>query len=278
MGIPWVFLLLSVVIPSPFAITKVPAPTIFVVDALSSSSTRRPPRIRPGRQSPTAAPPDEMSYGGDGGERSKENSITSVNASDSSKNNSNSSNNKNDNNKHEQALRDPSLLTTIRFSDRTDLHPSTVEALTEGFGIRTMTVVQARTYEAARGGRSVLARSKTGSGKTLAFLLPVLERILDAEAGTEFRPGRSIGCVVLAPTRELAIQIADQAEILVRFHNQHRTAGRKDLRVACIYGECDRREGTPTETGGFDFESDLIREDRVGSRFEVMKSELTDYS
>ena len=222
-----------------------------------------------------------MSYVG-GGERSNENTVASTNTDNDGEKSSSSSSSSvdsgNNKNKHEQALRDPSLLTTIRFSDRTDLHPSTVEALTEGFGIRTMTVVQARTYETARGGRSVLARSKTGSGKTLAFLLPVLERILDAEAGTEFRPGRSIGCVVLAPTRELAIQIADQAEILVRFHNQHRTAGRKDLRVACIYGECDRREGTPTETGGFDFESDLIREDRVGSRFEVMKSELTDYS
>jgi len=197
------------------------------VNALSgtSSSPRRPPRIRPKRQSPTP-PSENASYGGDDRD-----------ANNNDNNNNNDNDNDNDNNfvsrKHEQALNDPSLLTGIRFSDRTDLHPHTKEALVEGFGLQTMTRVQADTYEAAREGRSVLARSKTGSGKTLAFLLPTLERLLDPDF--EYIPGRSIGCVVLAPTRELAIQIADQAELLVGYHNKHRR-GKKALGVACIYG------------------------------------------
>ena len=168
--------------------------------AVALSMPRRPPRIRPKRQS-TLATNQEL----------KDTTPT---------------------NKHQQALGDPSLLTGIRFSERTDLHPHTKEALRNGFGLETMTVVQASTYEAAVSGTSILAKSKTGSGKTLAFLLPIVERLVNDSA---FIPGRSIGCLVLAPTRELAIQIADQAEILVDYHNHNRS--QKPLKVACIYGK-----------------------------------------
>lgn len=50
--------------------------------------------------------------------------------------------------------------------------------------------------------------------QTLAFLLPSIHRLLEADA-TVFRPGRHIGLLVLAPTRELAAQIAQQAAALV---------------------------------------------------------------
>ena len=188
----------------------------------SSSPHRRPPRIRPRRQSPTPSSDNDFSIDN----RYDENNI-----------------NTNTNNKeeirvrrHEQALQDPSLLTTIRFSDRSDMHRDTRQALVEGFGLQAMTQVQAMTYEAALSGRSILARSRTGTGKTLAFLLPTIERLLAADLDF-YQPGRSIGCIILAPTRELAIQIADQAEILFDFHNKHRH-GNRQLSVACIYGEC----------------------------------------
>jgi len=176
--------------------------------AVALSMPRRPPRIRPKRQS-TLATNQEL----------KDTSTTTTTTTTP------------ENNKHQQALGDPSLLTEIRFSERTDLHPHTKEALRNGFGLETMTVVQAATYEAAVSGTSILAKSKTGSGKTLAFLLPIVERLVNDSA---FIPGRSIGGLVLAPTRELAIQIADQAEILVDYHNHNRS--QKTLKVACIYG------------------------------------------
>jgi len=217
-----------------YTLTSIDATTVFwtstsillPVKALSgiSPASRRPPRIRPSRQSPNV-PSDEASY--------------DSNSSDSTADNLKTNRVKNESlrhNKHEQALRDPSLLTGIRFSDRDDLHPYTKQALIEGFCLQTMTRVQASTYDAAREGTSVLARSKTGSGKTLAFLIPTLERLLDSDFG--YIPGRSVGCVVLAPTRELAIQIADQAELLVSYHNMHRQ-GQNELRVACIYGKQD---------------------------------------
>jgi hypothetical protein len=213
-----------------FPLTLTSKSIISSAEALSATppSSRRPPRIRPKRQSPSApVSSDEASYGGS----SDDETIDTDKASKDDDSRSSF-------HQHEQALRDPSLLTGIRFADRTDLHPHTKEALANGFGrLQTMTYVQAATYGAAREGRSVLARSKTGSGKTLAFLLPALERLLDPDQQQElWRLGRSIGCVVLAPTRELAIQIADQAEVLVSYHNKHRN-GQNQLRVACIYGE-----------------------------------------
>ena len=73
--------------------------------------------------------------------------------------------------RHEKALQDPSLLSSIRFDDRRDMHPITRKALKEGFGLQTMTHVQAQTYAASLAGRSILARSRTGTGKTLGKIL-----------------------------------------------------------------------------------------------------------
>jgi ATP-dependent RNA helicase DDX21 len=63
-------------------------------------------------------------------------------------------------------------------------------------------------------GRDLIGRAKTGSGKTLAFALPVIEGILeeDRASGTRRRAGRAPRCVVLAPTRELANQVAKEFE------------------------------------------------------------------
>ena len=200
------------------------SPLLALALSTRPSSPRRPPRIRPKRQSPSS---DEASYGGASNNKQSKTRVPNKTSSTKKANN----NDRSRKSKHQEALQDPSLLTGIRFEDRNDLHPHTKEALVKGFGLETMTVVQATTYEAALEGRSVLAKSKTGSGKTLAFLLPALERLLSDET---FLVGRSIGCVVLAPTRELAIQIADQAEIVIDYHNKHRPT--KPLRVACIYG------------------------------------------
>ena len=129
--------------------------------------------------------------------------------------------------RHTQALQDPTLLSNQSFVDRPDISPNTKRAITEVLGLKQMTQIQARAYAATLGGRSVLGRARTGTGKTLAFLLPSIERLLAADL-SEFKPGLSIGIVVIAPTRELAIQIATQAEALLTFHT--------DMDVGCVYG------------------------------------------
>jgi len=78
------------------------------------------------------------------------------------------------------------------------------------------TPVQAAVLPAVLLGRDVLALSPTGSGKTAAFLLPLLQRLLATPlpARASARP-RRLRCLVLAPTREIALQTADAARALL---------------------------------------------------------------
>ena len=85
-----------------------------------------------------------------------------------------------------------------------------VTALAER-GITTPTPIQAATLPDSLAGRDVLGRGRTGSGKTFAFLAPLVAR-LQADGRTT-QPKRPRG-LVLAPTRELAIQIAESLEPL----------------------------------------------------------------
>lgn len=124
-----------------------------------------------------------------------------------------------------EALQDPTLLTDVSFADCNELHPSSKRALVEDMGLQKMTEVQAKTFYAAISGRDVLARARTGTGKTLAFLMPAVERITQNPA---FFSGNNVGCLVIAPTRELAIQIGEEAEKLLRHHS--------DLTVQVMYG------------------------------------------
>lgn len=72
--------------------------------------------------------------------------------------------------------------------------------------IREPFAIQARALPDALAGRDILGRAETGSGKTLAFGLPMLSRIAAARGRPE--PGKPRG-LVLVPTRELAVQVAE---------------------------------------------------------------------
>ena len=83
------------------------------------------------------------------------------------------------------------------------LPPSIVQRLLQG-GITIPTPIQQAAIPPALEGRDLMAQAKTGSGKTLAFLLPMINRALRSTrplsaSGPEF--------LILAPTRELALQI-----------------------------------------------------------------------
>lgn len=96
-----------------------------------------------------------------------------------------------------------------------------VDALAKG-GAHRPFPIQIETLPDTLAGRDVLGRGKTGSGKTLAFSIPLVSRL---DAGNR-RPGRPTG-LVLAPTRELATQIAATIEPL---------AAVRRLRVVTIFG------------------------------------------
>lgn len=89
-----------------------------------------------------------------------------------------------------------------------ELHPSLVRA-TDSLGFTTPTTIQTEAIPAALTGRDLLACAATGSGKTAAFLLPILHRLIDTPKGTT-------RALVLAPTRELALQIQEDLKDLAR--------------------------------------------------------------
>jgi superfamily II DNA/RNA helicase len=82
--------------------------------------------------------------------------------------------------------------------------PAVVQSALQAMGIATLFPVQAATLSTARQGKDMVVRSRTGSGKTIAYSLPTVEKLLASK--TRNPPGAP-GALVLAPTRELALQV-----------------------------------------------------------------------
>ena len=80
-------------------------------------------------------------------------------------------------------------------------------------GFVQTTPVQSAVFSTVVAGEDLIACAQTGTGKTIAFLLPVLQRLLSGQAGA---PRRGTSVMILAPTRELAVQIEDDVRSLVR--------------------------------------------------------------
>jgi ATP-dependent RNA helicase MSS116, mitochondrial len=87
-----------------------------------------------------------------------------------------------------------------------------LDAVHQNLGYTVMSPVQAATLEPILQGKDCLAQAKTGTGKTLAFLIPAIQTLLSSPA-TE---SRNIRAVIISPTRELARQIAKEAETLTK--------------------------------------------------------------
>src|SRR5687767_4098644 len=86
-------------------------------------------------------------------------------------------------------------------------------------GYKAPTDVQAETVPRALSGKDLVVQSRTGTGKTAAFGIPMVERIDAAVEGVQ--------AVVLAPTRELAIQVAQELSDIGRGQG---------VKVVSIYG------------------------------------------
>jgi ATP-dependent RNA helicase RhlE len=113
----------------------------------------------------------------------------------------------------------------LRF-DELGLSGEMLRTVTEE-GYTEPTPVQERAIPLVLEGKDVLAAAQTGTGKTAAFTLPILDR-LGPQANTSFSPARHpVRCLVLTPTRELAVQVADS----VKTYGRH-----VPLRSAVVYG------------------------------------------
>jgi ATP-dependent RNA helicase DeaD len=110
------------------------------------------------------------------------------------------------------------IASTERSFHTLELSAETLSSI-EAKGYRTPTDCQAETIPRALSGKDLVVQSRTGTGKTAAFGIPLVEKIDPAQEG--------IQAVVLAPTRELALQVAGEVTDLGR--------GR-GIRVESIYG------------------------------------------
>ena len=106
----------------------------------------------------------------------------------------------------------------LRYSEM-DLNPGILKALDQK-GFTLATPVQAGAIPCFKDWKDVIAKAPTGSGKTFAFGIPMLEHT-DPE-------GAEVTGLILAPTRELALQIQDELRQLCAFL--------PGVRVACLYG------------------------------------------
>ena len=110
----------------------------------------------------------------------------------------------------------------MSFSDL-GLSPELLRAVSEK-GYASPTPIQSRAIPAILGGHDVLAGAQTGTGKTAAFVLPILQRLAQAEAGAPRKLPRAL---VLTPTRELAAQVAENARLYGRY---------LDIRTTVVFG------------------------------------------
>jgi ATP-dependent RNA helicase RhlE len=97
-----------------------------------------------------------------------------------------------------------------------DLHPQLARGIAD-LGFKETRPVQSAVLPYALAGNDVIACAETGTGKTGAFVLPILQQLLkdaDAEGGTLAAGTRAL---VLAPTRELAVQIEDTVQGLLYY-------------------------------------------------------------
>jgi ATP-dependent RNA helicase RhlB len=117
---------------------------------------------------------------------------------------------------------------TDTFFENFDLHPLLQQGLAD-CGFTRCTPIQALSLPLALAGRDIAGQAQTGTGKTCAFLVAVMNRLLTQPATAE-RKDTDPRALVIAPTRELAIQIEKDALAIGRHTG---------LRCALIYGGVD---------------------------------------
>ncbi|MBS1912755.1 MAG: DEAD/DEAH box helicase [Bacteroidetes bacterium] len=109
--------------------------------------------------------------------------------------------------------------TTLTSFAQFGLSAPLLKAIT-GAGYTVPTPIQSQAIPLLLDGRDIIGQAQTGTGKTAAFLLPILERL-------ELR-GNGVQALILTPTRELAIQVAEAVDLFGR--------GTSGLRAMPVYG------------------------------------------
>ncbi len=107
--------------------------------------------------------------------------------------------------------------------------PESVKRGIAELGYTRCTPIQAQTLPLALAGHDVAGQAQTGTGKTAAFLIALLNRLLN-DPGAANRPINAPRAIVIAPTRELAVQIHSDAEGIAKYTG---------LKLAIVFGGVD---------------------------------------
>ncbi len=102
-------------------------------------------------------------------------------------------------------------------------------------GFTSMTPIQAQAIPVVLQGRDVMGAAQTGTGKTAAFSLPLLQRLLKHASASTSPARHPVRALVLLPTRELAVQVAQQIELYAKY---------TDLRSTVVFGGMDMKPQT----------------------------------
>ena len=124
--------------------------------------------------------------------------------------------------------------------DELGLRPEILRAVTES-GYTTPTPIQAQAIPPILAGHDIMGGAQTGTGKTAGFGLPILHKLAQY-ANTSPSPARhNVRALIVAPTRELAIQVEEQIREYGKYTN---------LRSTCVFGGVDIRQQLPIVRAG----------------------------
>jgi ATP-dependent RNA helicase RhlE len=118
--------------------------------------------------------------------------------------------------------------------DTLPLDPKLLRAVADQ-GYMTMTPIQAKAIPIVLAGRDVMGAAQTGTGKTAAFSIPLLQKMLKHENPSMSPARHPVRALVLAPTRELADQVANN----VKAYSKH-----TKLRATVVFGGIDMKPQT----------------------------------
>lgn len=98
--------------------------------------------------------------------------------------------------------------------------PKSLQKAIDDLGLTTPTPIQVKSFPVIMSGRDVMGIAQTGTGKTYAYLLPILKQ-------WKFTPTHTPKVVIIVPTRELVVQVAEEVEKLTKYMS---------VRVLGVYG------------------------------------------
>ena len=109
-------------------------------------------------------------------------------------------------------------METVKFTEL-DIKPEILKAVAN-MGFEAMSPIQAKAIPVELSGKDVIGQAQTGTGKTAAFGIPILQKV-DPKL-------KKPQAIVLCPTRELAIQVADEIRKLAKYMSS--------VKILPIYG------------------------------------------